>query len=96
MKRPFEHFTAWRLTPPSVPRHSVRETAPNRGTGMEIHHVERSPYSTRLSTLYSNYFDGWRTRFGVAAGVAAPTPTEEREHRWEGEGGRPREEASKP
>jgi hypothetical protein len=98
MKRPFEHFAAWRLTPPApaASRRRVRETAPNRGDGMEAHRVDPSPYSKRLSALYPNYFDGWRALFGVPAAVAAPTPSEERERRREVEGGRPDEEASKP
>jgi hypothetical protein len=47
-----------------------------------------SPYSKRLSSLYRSYFGEWRARFGLPATIAAPTSTEEREQRWEGEGGK--------
>jgi hypothetical protein len=89
LKRPFEHFTAWRLTVPprALPRRRVA-SAPDQGAGMEADRVELSPYSKRLSSLYRNYFGEWRARFGLPATTAAPTSTQAREQRWEGEGGK--------
>jgi hypothetical protein len=48
--------------------------------------VESHAY--RLKTLYGNYFETWCTLFGVPAISTAPTPLEQREQRWESEGGR--------
>lgn len=54
---------------------------------MEADRVASSSFSKRLSSLYANYFDAWRAVFGVPVTSAAATPTEQREQRWEGEGG---------
>lgn len=46
-------------------------------------------YSTRLNLLYAGCFDALRAAFSPIATDAAPTPAEQREQRWESEGGRP-------
>ena len=46
-----------------------------------------SEYRDRLQSLYASYFGEWRRIFGMP-GEAAQTPSERREQRWEGEGGR--------
>jgi hypothetical protein len=55
---------------------------------METERVHARGFSQRLSALYANYTDAWRALFGTPGTIGAPTPTEEREQRWEGEGGR--------
>lgn len=54
---------------------------------MEAQRIESSSSSKRLSTLYADYFGAWRAVVGVPATSAPATPAEEREQRWEGEGG---------
>jgi hypothetical protein len=49
--------------------------------------MEITPYSQRLSSLYANYFDAWRALFGAPAASGPASPLEQREQRWEGEGG---------
>ena len=48
---------------------------------------ESSRFSQRLSTLYANYADAWCAAFRVPRAVAETTPKEQREQRWESEGG---------
>jgi hypothetical protein len=47
-------------------------------------------YSTRLTLLYSRYLDSVRAAFLPAAPRAARIRSEPAEHRWEGEGGKPK------
>lgn len=54
---------------------------------MEPHRIESSNFNKTLSTLYANYFGAWHAVSGVPAASAPATPAEEREQRWEGEGG---------
>ena len=44
-------------------------------------------YRETLRKLYASYFEGWRNLFGLPGDVSR-TPAQEREQRWEGEGGR--------
>lgn len=60
---------------------------------MEPDRIESSSFSKRLSTLYANYFDALRAVFGVPGTSGPAKPTEEREQRWEGEGGSPKKDA---
>jgi hypothetical protein len=39
--------------------------------------MQSHSFTQRLSTLYPNYFAGWRALFGVPATIAAPTPIRE-------------------
>ena len=49
--------------------------------------MQPTPFSKRLGSLYTNYFAAWRAAFGAPAASGPATPIEEREQRWEGEGG---------
>lgn len=60
---------------------------------MEADRIESSSSSKSLSTLYPNYFGAWRAVAGVPSASAPATPIEEREQRWEGEGGSCRNDA---
>jgi hypothetical protein len=57
--------------------------------------MDPDTYREKLRTLYANYFEGWRNLFGLPGGVPR-TPVEEREQRWEGEGGRTTGETPDP
>jgi len=47
-------------------------------------------YSTRLNLLYAHYVDSLRAAFFPAAPRAVRARAEQPEHRWEGEGGKPK------
>ena len=38
----------------------------------------QSPFERRLSTLYANYSDAWRARFGMPVPIARAMPIEQR------------------
>ena len=60
---------------------------------MEPNRIDSAAFSKRLSTLYANYSDAWRAAFGMPAASSPATPLEQREQRWENEGGSPRKDA---
>ena len=63
---------------------------------MEADRIDRnesSRFSKRLSSLYANYADAWRVALRMPDTSAPTAPKEQREQRWEGEGGSVKKDA---